>query len=57
MKLNKFYDSSIQTARGHQVYLFVADEIYASKEYLQRIDGIYPASELNLNLLKRLSKK
>jgi hypothetical protein len=50
-------EEKAKSIRNHNVYLFVADEIYASKEYLQRIDGIYPAGDLNLKLLKKLSKK
>lgn len=49
-------EEKAKSIRNHNVYLFVADEIYASKEYLQRIEGIYPAGELNINLLKKLSK-
>ena len=40
--------------RNHSVYLFVADEIYSVKEYLRKIEGVYPASALSLNLLKKL---
>ncbi len=42
--------------REHGVYLFVADEIYASKKFLQNTNGIFPASQLNLKLLEKLSK-
>lgn len=40
--------------RSHGVYIFVADEVYQSKDYLQEIDGIFPASDLNIDLLKKL---
>ena len=40
---------------GHSVYLFVADEIYNSRPFLQKIGGVYPASELTLKLLEDLS--
>ncbi len=40
--------------RKHDVYLFVADEVYNSKNFLQNIDGVFPASELSLELLKKL---
>lgn len=43
-----------RTIRKHGVYLFVADEIYSSKPFLSKIDGIYPASELSLKLLEKL---
>ena len=44
-----------KSIREHNVYLFVADEIYETKVYLQKIKGIYPASKLNLALLEELS--
>jgi hypothetical protein len=40
--------------REHGVYLFVADEVYQSKKFLQTIDGIYPASKLSVSLLEKL---
>ncbi|MFA6184462.1 MAG: hypothetical protein WC682_05200 [Parcubacteria group bacterium] len=49
-------EEKARAIRDHQVHLFVADEIYYSKEYLQRIDGIYPAGDLTIGLLKKLSK-
>jgi len=42
--------------RDHGVYLFVADEIYKEKKFLQEKEGIYPASELSLGLLNKLGK-
>jgi hypothetical protein len=40
--------------REHGVYLFVADEVYKTKKYLQEIKGIFPASELSKELLEKL---
>lgn len=40
--------------REHGVYLFVADEVYKAKKYLQEIEGIFPASELSKDLLEKL---
>jgi hypothetical protein len=40
--------------REHGVYLFVADEVYKAKKYLQEIEGIFPASELSKELLEKL---
>lgn len=40
--------------REHEVYLFVADEVYEAKKYLQEIKGIFPASELSKDLLEKL---
>lgn len=44
-----------KSIRNHGVYLFVADEVYTSKKYLQKIKGIFPASKLSLKLLEKLS--
>ena len=44
-----------QSIRDHGVYVFVADEIYESRDYLQKINGIFPASKLTLSLLEKLS--
>ena len=38
----------------HGVYLFVADEVYKSKKFLQNTEGIFSASALSLDLLKKL---
>ena len=44
-----------KSIREHGVYLFVADEVYRSKIFLQEINGIYPATELTLKKLEELS--
>ncbi len=49
-------EEKAKAIRNHDVILFVADEIYQSKNYLQQISGIYSASELTIDLLKKLSK-
>ena len=41
--------------RENQIYLFVADEIYNSRSFLQDIEGLYPATLLSLELLKSLN--
>jgi hypothetical protein len=43
--------------REHGVYLFVADEIYASCDYLQNIDGIYSTKELTKKTLLDMAAK
>ncbi len=43
-----------RSIRAHGVYLFVADEVYESKGFLRSIEGIYPASKLNQDLLFQL---
>lgn len=47
-------EDKAKTIRKHGVYLFVADEIYASREFLQKIDGVYPVKNLTLETLKTL---
>jgi hypothetical protein len=39
----------------HGVYLFVADEVYEAKKFLQKINGIYPASKLSTDLLEKIN--
>ena len=46
-----------QAIRKHGVYLFVADEVYESKEFLKDIEGIFPASALTLELLNTLGRE
>jgi hypothetical protein len=40
--------------REHGVYLFVADEVYETKKFLQKINGVYPASKLSTELLEKM---
>ena len=51
LDLNK---DKAETIRKHGVYLFVADEIYDSRKFLQNIDGVYPVKDLNLKTLKTI---
>ncbi len=47
-------EEKAKAIRSHNTYLFVADEIYNSRLFLQNIIGIYKVSELTLDLLKKL---
>jgi len=47
-------EAAAKAIRSHEVYLFVADEVYNSNKFLQNIEGIYPASKLSIKLLKQL---
>ncbi|MGE0737953.1 type II restriction endonuclease [Sulfurimonas sp.] len=47
-------EEKVKAIRNHNVYLFVADEIYAAYEYLQNIDGVYSSKDLTLQTLKNL---
>jgi hypothetical protein len=44
----------IEAIRNHNVYLFVADEIYQSYNYLQNRDGIFSSKDLTLQTLKNI---
>ena len=47
-------EEKAKVIRQHGIYLFAADEIYKSRKYLQEIDGVFPASLLNIKTLKSL---
>ena len=51
LDLNK---QKAETIVAHGTIIFVADEIYQSREYLQKIDGVYSVKNLNLKTLKSL---
>lgn len=50
-------EEKAKAIRRHNVFIFAADEIYNSKEYLQNMEGVYSVKELNLKTLKSLNKK
>jgi hypothetical protein len=47
-------EEKVKAIRNHNIFLFVADEIYQSSEYLQQIEGIYSSKNLTLEILKKL---
>lgn len=47
-------EEKVKSIRKHDVYLFVADEIYNSYQYLQDTDGIYSSKDLTLERLESL---
>jgi hypothetical protein len=47
-------EEKAKTIRQHGTHLVISDEVYNSREYLQKIEGIFPASKFNLKLLKSL---
>lgn len=47
-------ENTANAIQKHGVYLFVADEVYQAKKYLQEIKTIFPASALNKALLETL---
>jgi hypothetical protein len=48
-------EAKVKAIRKHDVFLFVADEIYNSYQYLQNIEGVYSSKNLTYEVLKGLS--
>lgn len=47
-------EEKVKAIRNHDVFLFIADEVYNSYQYLQDIDGVYPSTDLTIEVLERL---
>jgi hypothetical protein len=47
-------EEKAKTIRNHNVYIFVADEIYNSREFLRKMNGVYSVNDLTLQTLKKL---
>lgn len=47
-------ESKAKSILKHGIYLFVSDEIYNSRKFLQNLKGIYPVKKLTLSFLKGL---
>lgn len=47
-------EEKARSIKNYGVITFVSDEIYNSRKYLQELDGVYPASNLSMDLLKKL---
>lgn len=43
--------------RNHNVFLFVADEVYQANQYLQEIRGVYSSGDLTIETLKHINKR
>ena len=43
--------------RNHNVFLFVADEVYQANQYLQEIRGVYSSRDLTIETLKHINKR
>jgi hypothetical protein len=48
-------EEKVKAIRNHNVFLFVADEIYNAYEYLQKENGVYPSKDLTIEVLEQLS--
>ena len=47
-------EEKVKSIRKHNVFLFVADEVYRSYKYLQDIDGVYSSKDLTMKTLLQL---
>ncbi|MDQ6953385.1 MAG: type II restriction endonuclease [Mariprofundaceae bacterium] len=47
-------EEKVKSIRKHNVFLFVADEVYRSYKYLQDIDGVYSSKDLTMKTLSKL---
>jgi len=47
-------EEKVKAIRNHNVFLFVADEVYNSYQYLQDIDGVYSSKDLTMKVLTKL---
>jgi len=50
-------EEKVRAIRNHNVFLFVADEVYNSYQYLKDIDGVYSSKDLTIEILKELKYK
>jgi hypothetical protein len=50
-------EEKAKTIRQHGTVIFVADEIYMSRKFLQQMDGIYSTQNFNLTTLDSLANK
>lgn len=48
-------EEKVKAIRNHNIYLFVADEVYNSNEYLKIVDGVYSSKSLTLKTLRSLN--
>ena len=47
-------EEKVKAIRNHNVFLFVADEVYSSNRYLQNIAGVYSSKDLTIEVLESL---
>lgn len=50
-------EAKAKTILSHGTKLFVADEVYQSRDFLRKLDGIFSVKNLNLKTLQNLGKK
>jgi len=47
-------EEKAKSIRHHGVYIFVSDEVYQSRKFLQKMKGVFSVRELNLGILNKL---
>jgi len=47
-------EEKAKSIRKHNVYIFVADEVYNSRDFLKKMKGVYSVKDLTLTILKKL---
>lgn len=47
-------EEKAKSIRNHNIYIFVADEVYNSREFLKKMQGVFSVKDLNLATLKSL---
>jgi len=47
-------EEKVKSIRKHNVFLFVADEVYCSYQYLQKTEGVYSSKDLTIDVLNNL---
>jgi len=47
-------EEKAKSIRNHNIYIYVADEVYNSRDFLKKMKGVYSVKDLNLNTLKTL---
>jgi hypothetical protein len=48
-------EEKAKNIRHHGVYIFVAEEVYKQRKYLQEMDGVFSASDFNVDRIVNLS--
>lgn len=48
-------EEKVKAIRNHNIFLFIANEVYSSYQYLQNIDGVYPSTDLTIEVLESLN--
>lgn len=47
-------EAKARTIMDHKTYIFVSDEVYQSRDFLKKIDGVYSVKDLNFHTFQSL---